>query len=181
MLDGGIRTLSAAWCAKLGSIANTATLVTIRNYLNYKRTVLSSADDYTDAWEQYRGPHIISNLDQRLRELKNRIVRDEKEEKSIKHRRIAVRISKRVALAELINRYIEEREARRAVPKKRRKKLLPQSSLKDRYIDLLFPETVMYKVDGKGLRENAKKKLDYWIQLGKNGPTLRRWQHGSPS
>jgi hypothetical protein len=64
------------------------------------------------------------------------------DEKSIKQWRIAVRISKRVALAELIGKYIEERDARRAVPKKRRKKQLPQSSPKDQFIDLLFPETI---------------------------------------
>ena len=45
-----------------------------------------------------------------------------------------------MALAELIGNYIKERDARRAVPKKRRKKQLPQSSPKDRFIDLLFPE-----------------------------------------
>ena len=90
---------------------------------------------------------------------------------------MAVRISKRVALAELIGKYIEERDARRAVPKKRLKKQLPRSSPKDRFIDLLFPETIKYKgeklckkaqgiqVKDKGPREAAKKKFDYWIQL----------------
>jgi len=167
--------LSVALRAKLGRIADTVTLATVWDYLNYKRTPLSSTDDCADASEQDASPD-ISSSDQRLRELKNRIVRDEKEEKSLNHRRIAVRISKRVALAELIGRYIKEREARRAVPKKRRKKQLPRSSPKDRFTDLLFPETIKYKVDKKtkgmqvieekGPRENAKKKLDYWIQLG---------------
>lgn len=111
--------------AKLGRIADTATLATVWDYLNYKRTPLSSADDCVESSEQDSSPGIISASDQRRRELKNRIVRDEKEEKFVHHRRIAVRISKRVALAELIGRYIEERDARRAVPKKRRKKQLP--------------------------------------------------------
>jgi hypothetical protein len=54
---------------------------------------------------------VISSSDQRLRELINRILRDEKEEDLIGQRQIAARISKRVALAELIGRYIEEKEA----------------------------------------------------------------------
>jgi hypothetical protein len=162
--------LSAALRAKLGMIADTVTLATVWDYLKNKRTPLSSTDDCADASEQDVSPD-ISSSDQRLRELKNRIVRDEKEEKSINRRRIAVRISKRIALAELIGRYIQEREARRAVPKKRRKKQLPRSSPKDRFTDLLFPETIRYKGEQlgkkeKGPRENAKKKLDYWIQLG---------------
>lgn len=57
------------------------------------------------------------------------------------------------------------------MPKKRWKKQLPRSSLKDRFTDLLFPETIKYKGEQlgkkeKGPQENAKKKLDYWIQLG---------------
>jgi hypothetical protein len=64
------------------------------------------------------------------------------------------------------------------VPKKRRKKQLPQSSPKDRFIDLLFLETIKYKgeqlskmaqgmqvIEEKGPREDAKKFFDYWIQL----------------
>ncbi|KAF8855966.1 hypothetical protein BDZ45DRAFT_745972 [Acephala macrosclerotiorum] len=170
--------LSAALRAKLGRIADTATLATVWNYLNYKRTPLSSADDCVESSKQDSSPGIISASDQRLRELKNRIVRDEKKKKFVNHRRIVVRISKRVALAELIGKYIEERNAKRAVPKKRRKKQLPQSSPKDRFTDLLFPDTVKYKgekldektksmqvIEEKGPRENAKKKLDYWIVL----------------
>jgi hypothetical protein len=81
---------------------------------------------------------------------------------------------------ELIGKYIEERVARRAVPEKRRKKQFPRSSLKDRFTDLLFPETIKYKgeqsskkaqamqvIKEKGPRESTKKQLDYWIQLGK--------------
>ncbi len=117
-----------------------------------------------------RSQPTISASDQRLRGLKSRIVRDEKAEKTIKHLRVAVRISKRMALVELIGRYIEESEAWKAMPKKRRKMQLPGSSPKDRFTDLLFPETIKYKDEqlGKkknGLREKAKQKIDYWIRL----------------
>jgi hypothetical protein len=105
--------------AKLYRIVDIETLATIWDYLNYMRTLLPSIDDYTNALEQDIGPNTISALDQRLRELKNYIVRDEKVEKSIKYLRIAIHISKRVALVELIGRYIEEMEARKAIPKKR--------------------------------------------------------------
>jgi hypothetical protein len=151
-------------------------LATVRDYLRYQRTPYSSADNPNNATEGGTGPDIISASDQRNRELKNRIISNEEDEKSIQQWRIAVRISKRVALAELISNYIEERDARRAVPRKRRKKQLPQLSPKDRFIDLLFPETIKYKgeqlskmaqvIKDKGPREDAKKKFDYWIQLG---------------
>jgi hypothetical protein len=72
-----------------------------------------------DAPEGDAGPDIISASDQRLRKLKTRIISDEEDEKSIRQWRIAVRISKRVSLVELIGKYIEERDARRVVPKKR--------------------------------------------------------------
>jgi hypothetical protein len=168
--------LSTPLRAKLGRIADAVTLATVRDYLRYQRTPRSSADDPNDATEGGAGPDIISASDQRNRELKTRIISNEEDEKSIQQWRIAVRISKRVALAELIGNYIEERDARRAVPRKRRKKQLPQSSPKDRFIDLLFPETIKYKgeqlskmaqvIEDKGPREDAKKKFDYWIQLG---------------
>jgi hypothetical protein len=111
------------------------------------RTTHLSTEDCADALEQDAGSNIISTSDRRLRELKNRIMRDEKDEKTFKHKQIAARISKRIALAELVGRYIDERDARRALPKKRRKKQLPQSSPKDRFTDLLFPQTLNYNGD----------------------------------
>jgi hypothetical protein len=179
--DGGDKfsKLSAPLRAKLGRIADAVTLATVWDYLRYQRTPRSSADDSDDAPEGGTSLDIISASDQRLRKLKNRIISDEEDEKSIRQWRIAVRISKRVSLAELIGKYIEERDARRVVPKKRRKKQLPRSSPKDRFIDLLFPETFKYNgkrlskmaqgmqvIKKKGPREDAKKKFDYWIQLG---------------
>jgi hypothetical protein len=49
--------------------------------------------------------------------LKYWIVRDEKAERTARNLAVAFRISKRVALAELIGRYIEERDIRRAMTK----------------------------------------------------------------
>lgn len=160
--------LHAILRAKLERIADTVTVATLWDYLKYKRNLLFFIDDCANASEQDASPDILL-LDQRLTELKNRIVKDEKDEKSISYRRIAVCILKRVALAELVGSYIKERDARKAVPKRRRKKLLPGSLLKDRFTDLLFLDTIKYKEEqlGKenGLQEEAKKKLNYWIQL----------------
>jgi hypothetical protein len=59
---------------------------------------------------------------------------------------------KRVALAELIGRYIEERDAKRVAPKKKRK----TQSLKDRFIDILFLETIKYKSQQLSKKKNKQ-------------------------
>ncbi|KAF8846475.1 hypothetical protein BDZ45DRAFT_790108 [Acephala macrosclerotiorum] len=78
--------LSAALRAKLGRIADTAILATVWDYLNYKRTPLSSVDDCVESSEQDSNPGIISASDQRLKKLKNRIVKNEKKKKFINHK-----------------------------------------------------------------------------------------------
>jgi hypothetical protein len=62
-------------------------------------------------------------------------------DKLVKYLGKVARLSKRVALAELIGSYLEERDAMTAMPRKRRKRELPHLSPKDRFPDLLFPET----------------------------------------
>ncbi|KAH6667785.1 hypothetical protein B0J14DRAFT_675784 [Halenospora varia] len=55
------------------------------------------------------------------------------------------------------------------MPKKRRKRELPRLSPKDRFTDLLFPETKGTEEWGeerKEARKKAKAKLSYWISLG---------------
>jgi hypothetical protein len=112
--------LSAPLRAKLRTIADAVTLATVRDYLRYQQTPRSSADDLLDdAPEEGASLDIISASDQRNRELRNRIISNEEDEESIQQWQIAVCISKRVALAELIGNYIKERDARRAVPKKK--------------------------------------------------------------
>jgi hypothetical protein len=131
--------------AKLRRIADTRTLTAVREYLRAQRTPLSSADCHIDPSEHGADLGPISASDERLRMLKYCIVRDEKAERTARNLAVAFRISKRVALAELIGRYIEERDARRAMTKTQRKMLGPRSSVKDRFTDLLFPETIQYK------------------------------------
>ena len=137
-------------------------------------------------------------LDRRLKLLRFLIKSEVEIEKSLKTSRIFVRVSKRVYLVELTARYMEENEAKKAVPKKRRDRELPRLSPMDRFTDLLFPETIKFKskqaskkrkqvskkkgkqVSQKGCpREAAKRTLEYWIRLGE--PLVRmvqRFGHG---
>jgi len=133
----------------------------------------SFTTDYSDAGSNL-GPDVPlpSSSDQRLRELKNCIIRQEETDKLINITRLVARLSKRVYLAELIGKYIEETAARKAELKTKRMKNLRRLSVNDRFTDLLFPETIKCKgkqlsEKEKSLREKAKQKLEYWIRLGK--------------
>lgn len=152
--------------AKLRMIGDESTLATIMDYMKYTANPPPSADNCADTLEEYPGPDTTS--DQRFRVLRNRIVRGEAEEDIVKYLRINIRISKLFALAELSVRYSEEKDARSAVPKKRRKKELPGLSPKNRFTDLLFPE--IGKIEGKKERNKARKEakgtFSYWITLG---------------
>jgi hypothetical protein len=149
--SGKFARLPASLREKAQRIATT--LAIALDYFNYMRTSLSFTNDCGDALGGNAGPGLTSASDQRLKVLKGRIIRDKETEKAVKNARIAVRVSKRVYLAELIGRYIEETEARRdELPKKQRKTLLP----KNRFTGLLFPETIKYK-GRKVSKKNGKK------------------------
>lgn len=180
--DSRFTSLSLSVRAKLSRIADDRTITALWEYLQFKKTVLASTNDSSicaDAAEADTCLDSVSASHRRLMELKTCIIRNEQEEKSLKLRRLSVRITKRVALVELIGKYIEERDAWRATPKRIRRKQPSQPSLKDRYTDLLFPEAMKSEdeqltqtiqttqvVKDKTLRQEAKKKLDSWIQLG---------------
>ena len=145
------------------------------------RNLLSFADNEADAVEQEASPDITSVSDQRLIELKKGIVKDEEREKSLKLSTMVVRVSKRVRLAELTIRYMEENEVKKATPKRRPDREISRVSAMERFTDLFFPETKKFK-KGKFIskkerqlskkkrecpREAAKRRVEYWIQLGK--------------
>ncbi|KFZ02093.1 hypothetical protein V501_09666 [Pseudogymnoascus sp. VKM F-4519 (FW-2642)] len=133
---------------------------------------------YIDSW--FSGPTNYSNAepnldddvpltsssDQRLRELKVGIITQETTEKSIKSMKIVARVFKRVYLAELAHRYKEETAARKAEPKTRSKDNLRVLSVKNRYTNVLFPETItcegkqQSKKKENGPRKKAKGKLE---------------------
>ena len=56
-----------------------------------------------------------------------------------------VGVSKRLHLAELIARFIEERDVWKTTPKKRRKPNETRLSPRDRFVNILFPKTIKYK------------------------------------
>jgi hypothetical protein len=145
--------------AKLHMIGDESSVATIMDYVKYTANPPPSADCCADTLEEYPGPDTTS--DQRFRVLRNRIDRGDAEEEIVKYLRINIRISKLFALMELSVRYTEAKEARSAVPKKRRKKKLPGLSPKNRFIDLLFPE-----IESIEAREAAKGTFSYWITLG---------------
>lgn len=148
--------------------------------------------NYIESW--YSGPTNCSNAepnpnsdvpstslsDQRLRKLKVGIITQEETETSTTNMKIVARVFKRVYLAELACKYKEETRARKAEPKTRSKENLPVLSVKNRYINVLFPETItcegkqQSKKKGKQLskkeidpRKKAKGKLEYWLKLGR--------------
>jgi hypothetical protein len=89
-----------------------------------------------DALEQSGGPHKATGPDQRLKRLRFLIDSADSTKKSLNISRMVVQVLKRVHLVELAARYTEETDA----PKKK-----GQPSVKERFTDLLFPETIQYK------------------------------------
>ncbi|KAL5344305.1 hypothetical protein ACLOAV_010734 [Pseudogymnoascus australis] len=86
--------------------------------------------------------------------------------------KIVARVFKRVYLAELARKYKEETAARKAEPKTKSKDNLPVLSVKNRYTNVLFPETItcegeqQSKKEENGPRKKAKGKLEYWLKSG---------------
>ena len=141
----------------------------IEDFLKYIAKPSSYSDSRCNNSTADQDPDTTSASDRRLRELKDYIICLETAERMMKCLRVVIRISKRVALAEMISRYLEERDARAAMLRNRRKLELPRSSPKDRFTDLLFPDTC--KTYGFGdlkndARKKAKEKLSYWSSLG---------------
>jgi myosin heavy subunit len=137
-----------------------------------------------DAVEQSGGPQTIPAPDRLLKQLKFRIQDvDEKGksiDKSVKPAKVVLQVLKRVHLVELTAKF----EAEKAMPKKK-----GQRSVRDKYTDLLFPETIKYKrkkaskgkkgeevseeqrkqekeseKERKKKRNQAKRTLDYWTK-----------------
>jgi hypothetical protein len=164
---------------KVQMIADRETVENAWHVFNYMAAPLSSLPSCSSA-----APDLVvtvssaSPSDERLKELKKYIVREEEKEKQFKTAKSLARLSKRVYLAELIGKYIEETEARKAEPRKKRRKMLRRLSVNDRFTDVLFPETAEWKGEQpskkkgkqhkreKNPREKAKQTLEYWIHLG---------------
>jgi hypothetical protein len=74
--------------------------------------------------------------------------------------------------------YLEEVKPRRVEPRKTKRKMPGRLSVKDRFLDVMFPDTIGWKdrqpskkegeqdEEEDNPREKAKEKFKYWIQLG---------------
>ena len=159
--------------SKIQRIEDRQTLKWTWEYLNSMRnpTLYVSNKATEDISKQIGSLDIVSVLDQWLRELKNNIIRDEETKKLLKVWTRKTQVSERLHLAALIGRFIEERDAWKTAPKKRRKLNEIRLSPIDRFVNVLFPETMHYKgehisQEKKELRCVAKAKFERWIRCG---------------
>jgi len=74
--------------------------------------------NYQNNIDQTQHIDVITASDQRLRELKNHIVKDKEKKKLIETFKRMVQVSKRLHLAELIGRFLEKNDRRAAEKKK---------------------------------------------------------------
>lgn len=125
----------------------------------------------TDSLDRLERPVHSINSDLRLSQLRYLIGNWTLLEKSLRASQLVARVSKRVHLVELVGRFVEERGARKAVAKRKRR----GPSTNEKFTDLLFPETIVRKPKlsradnkekGDNPRERAKRTLEYWIWLG---------------
>ena len=103
-----------------------------------------SDKDYQDNIDQTQCVDIITASDQRLRELKEYIIKDEEKKKLIETFKRMIQVSKRLHLAELIDRFLDKNN-RRAAKKTRQKKNSLCVSIIDRFANLLFSEMKTFK------------------------------------
>ncbi|KFY09645.1 hypothetical protein V492_05415 [Pseudogymnoascus sp. VKM F-4246] len=179
--DVAFAVLPAHLRAKAEMIGDIATRGAAWHFFNYIESWFSVPTNSSNAEPNPDDDVPLTSLsDQRLRELKVGILIQQKTEKSLKSMKIVARVFKRVYLAELAGKYKAETAARKAESKSRRKKNLATLSVKNRYTDVLFPESIMCedrhqsKEKGKRLskkencpRKKAKGKLEYWLKSGK--------------
>jgi hypothetical protein len=189
--------------AKVQKIGGARTLANVWHFFNHRRNPLLIHNTGLDQGDREQNSAVQepTTSDQRLKQLKRLIESEIQEEKSLKTSRMVVRVSKRVHLIELTARYMEEKQAKKALSKTRRARKQPRLSPMDRFTDLLFPETInsvdqratrrgkrirRQRKEGKEVsledkcpREAAKRTLEYWIRLGE--PLLKmveRFGHG---
>ena len=158
---------------KVQRIADVETLKWAQEYLSFKRnlTLYVSNKANEDISRQIGSPDTVETLDQMLRELRDYIKRDKETKKSLKVLLRKAQVSERLHLAELIGRFIKERDAQKTALKKRQKLNEIRLSLMDRFVNGLFPKTITYKgkhisQEKKEKRQAAKDKFKQWIQLG---------------
>jgi hypothetical protein len=150
-------------------IAGRETVEHAWHIFNYMAAQLPSPAGYRDAVSG-SGVTVLSATppDARIKELGSSIARDEEEQEQFQTAASVSQLRKRVHLSELIGRYIKETKARGDESRSIKRKLVGRPSVHDRFVDILFPETVEWKNKDmqNNPREKAKTTFKYWIQLG---------------
>ncbi|KAH9204065.1 hypothetical protein DL95DRAFT_529407 [Leptodontidium sp. 2 PMI_412] len=164
--------IPAYWRTQLQRIKSREVLEDIQLFLNKVRHPVTSIDIRPDqnAMERCGGPDEIPTRDRRLKQLGFMIEDGWEKEESLEVPKMVLQILRRVHLAELAAKYMEEVEAEadkaeaeadKAAPKEGR-----QPTVKERFVNLLFPHTVKYtskntekgKKSGKGKKGEKVKK-----------------------
>jgi hypothetical protein len=158
--------------AKVRMIADGETVENLWHVINYIEA--QSSPLARDA-RSYPVPKVSSTsvFDERAWVLGDKLIREEEKEEQIKSATSLNQISKRVYLAELIGMYIEETQARKPRPQRKRRKTARRQSVKDRFTDLLFPQTIEWKnmrlsktEHGRQNEENPRKKAKQKLEFG---------------
>ncbi|KAH9203502.1 hypothetical protein DL95DRAFT_418987 [Leptodontidium sp. 2 PMI_412] len=146
--------LPAYWQTQVQRIKSITAIEDCQRFCYKVRHPITSIDvrPDQDALERSGGPDNISARDRRLKQLKFLMDEGLKKEKSLETPRIVLQVSRRVHLVELTASYEEALEAERASKKR------GQPSVKERFVDVLFPHTIQYKTKkdregGKGSKE----------------------------
>ncbi|KUJ06914.1 uncharacterized protein LY89DRAFT_743550 [Mollisia scopiformis] len=191
-----IAELPTHWRTQLQRIKSREVLEDCQHFCYLVRHPVTSVDirPDQDALERSGGPDKIPTGDRRLKQVKFILEDGWAKEKSLDIPKIVLQVSRRIHLVELIAKYMEDIEAKKATSKKwpieakkTTSKKRRQPTVKETYVDLLFPHTINYKgkkarkrkkgkkvrdqkgrqVSGEEVREKAEKRFEYFIRLGK--------------
>jgi hypothetical protein len=158
---------------RVQEIAVVETLKWAQDYLSFNQnpTPYVSNEANEDISRQIGSLDGAETSDQMLRGLRDYIEKDEKTRNALKVSSRIAQVSERLHLADLIGRFIKERDAWKTAPKKRRKPNEIRLSLRDRFVNGLFPETMTCKgehisQEKEEKQHAAKAKFEQWIRLG---------------
>ena len=158
-----IADLSAHWRTQVQRIKSIEAVEDCQRFHYKIRHPITSIDVRPDhnALERSGGSDEISARDRRLKQLKFLMEDGWRKEKSLETPRIVLQASRRVHLVELTASYEEETKAEEAAPKKR-----GRPSVKQRFIDVLFPHTIGHR---RKKASKGKKGRKVSEQKGKKG------------
>ena len=176
--DGQYEDLDEALRTEAEAIAGRDTLIDAWHIFNYMAEQLCSPAVYFSTTLNFGvAVSSTSSSDARVQELTSCILQEEKESEQVKVMASLILLRKRVHLAELIGMYLEEVQSRKDEPRSIKRKMPGRPTVKDRFLDLIFPDTIDWKDrqpskkesgqdEEDNPRDTARGKFKYWIQLG---------------